>query len=227
MVFLLLRKKAKKVQFLLALLLLAGSLLIIFPWEMQMFFETGHLVFLSSAGHNPVTVGLTFALRDTAGHGWPAVPNDVLILMERIKTADLNSIFSIFSFLLKEAINSPVPVFKLLGLKIVQAWYATSQMWFEKSILAVQLFYLVPGLAGVIYAIKKYKEKLRNIIFLLSIVFCFWGITFLALSIMRYMVPAMGVVIIFSAISINLVAAHLFKKIPLRSTIKFMNRFSK
>ncbi len=216
MIFFLLREIPKKTQLVLALLFLTGSLLIIFSWEMQVFFETGRLVFLDARGYHNFNVGLTYVLRNTAGEGWPSIPGDVLMLMKQIKTAELNTASDIFNFFIGKLTNNPVPVFKLLGLKTVRAWYATSQMWFEKRILAVQLFYLISAFAGIIYAFKKYKDKIKSIIFLLSIVFCFWGITFLALSIMRYMVPAMGVVIIFSAISINLVVTHLFKKIPVR-----------
>jgi len=212
MIFFFLREIPKKTQLAFALLLLTGSLLIISPWEVQMFTETGNLIFLSSAGNTPITVGLTFVLRNTAGHGWPAVPSDVLSLMERIKTEDIDGVFPVFSFLSKELIKDPIPVLKLFSLKIIRAWYATSQMWFEKIILAVQLFYLISALAGVIYAVKKYKEKLKNIIFLLSIVFYFWGMTFLALSILRYMIPVMGIVIIFSAISIDLVYKKIYAK---------------
>ncbi|MBZ9577561.1 glycosyltransferase family 39 protein [Patescibacteria group bacterium] len=216
MIFLLLKGSQRKTQFALAIFLLIGSILIIFPWEAQILSETGRLVFLDARGYSTLNNGLTFALRNTAGEGWPSVPGDVLTLMKQIKVAELNTASDMFNFFIEELTNNPVPVFKLLGLKIVRAWYATSQMWFEKRILAVQLFYLVPGLAGVIYAVKKYKDKIRSVIFLLSIVFCFWGVAFLAHSIMRYMIPAMGVVIIFLAISVNLVVTHLFKKIPVR-----------
>lgn len=46
-----------------------------------------------------------------------------------------------------------------------------------------------------------YRDRLGYIIYLLAPIFYFWGMTVLALSILRYMVAAMGFIIIFSAIS--------------------------
>ncbi|GAH09372.1 unnamed protein product, partial [marine sediment metagenome] len=101
-----------------------------------MFFETGRLIFFDERGYGNSNIGLTYVLRDTAGEGWPSVSDDVLTLMKQIKTAELNTAPDMFNFFIRELTNNPVPVFKLLGLKTVRSWYATSQMWFEKRILA-------------------------------------------------------------------------------------------
>ena len=141
-------------------------------------------------------------------------PNDVGSLIEKIKNEDLENSTRIgfIKFFSKELIINPIPVLKLIAIKLARSWYATSQQWWEVKILLVQLLYLIPGLTGLIYLIKKQKDKIIYISFILSIIFYFWVITFFNVSIMRYMVPVMGLIMIFLAVAIDIVINKLIKK---------------
>ena len=207
MVFFLI-KDVKKTKFFLAAVLLAGALIPISIWEIMVFNKTNQLIFLASSGAPSLADGLTFALKSGAGGDKIIVSPDVLSLMERAKELKLNSLARIFQFSVYELINNPSAFLELILLKLGRSWYATSQMWWEGKILIVQLFYLLPALFGAIFAFLKLKEKLGWIIFVLVVIFYFWLIALSALSILRYMVPAMPLVIIFSAIAINFI----FKK---------------
>lgn len=207
--FFLLKENSKKLCFLLALALLAGSLLAIFPWEAKVFLATGKILPLSTVGLPTVVDGLSFALISGAGGDQAAVSDNVLALMGRAKNGELTTGVKIIKFCFGELKRDPIAFFELIGLKLARSWYATDQMWWEGKILLVQLFYLLSGLIGIVYAFRNYKDKIRGVVFLLAIVLFFWGMTFSALSILRYMVPAMGIVIIFSAVAVDVLISKI------------------
>lgn len=200
-----------KKQILLSCLILAGFLLVIFPWEMALFSKTQNFVFLDSRGSEPVSVGFTFPLRETEGMPWPKIPDNILNLMEEIKAQNPKNMTGLFGFFMSEFKDKPLAFLELIGLKMARSWYATSQMWWEEKIVLVQLPYLLSALFGIILAIRKQRDKIKNIIFLLGIVISFWGITTLSLSILRYMIPSMGLIIIFSALFLNFYLDKLLK----------------
>jgi lysophospholipid acyltransferase (LPLAT)-like uncharacterized protein len=105
-----------------------------------------------------------------------------------------------------------MPVIKLIFIKMARSWYATGQMWWEGKILMVQFLYLLSGLAGIICAIKMHKKEVKKIAVLFAVILYFWAITVLVLSVLRYMVPAMGIIIIFSSVFINEILNFIFKK---------------
>lgn len=213
LLLLLLKGNFLKTRFLLAAVLLAGSILIIMPWEGYVLAKTRRFVLLSESGPTAIIDGLTFAVKPGEEGNRPIVSPDVLALMERAQSqrGNLNSLSKVSYFLAREFINRPIPLIKLIGWKIARSWYATSQMWWEGKILLIQLVYFIFGLFGAVCAFKKYKDRIPDIIFLLSVVLYFWLMTILALSILRYMVPAMGIVMIFSAIAVNLLLNKIWK----------------
>jgi hypothetical protein len=134
-------------------------------------------------------------------------------MMVRAEYGNLDSLPKIAGFLGQELVERPIVLVKLLGWKLVRSWYATSQMWWETKIILVQLVYLLPASFGLIYLIKKRKEYFSKIVFLLGIILYFWLMTIAALSILRYMVPAMAFVVILSAVPVVLIANPLTKKL--------------
>lgn len=210
LIFFFLRDVLKRKQFLLAIALLIGTLTAIIPWGIYTFSTTGSFVSVSNAGIGGVVFGF-ITLLGPAGDGAVApMSNDMRASLERIKRAEeLSSEDNAFPFLIQEFINNPLTFLELIGLRILRAWYATYKMWWEDKILAVQSLYLITGLGGIICGMRIYKDRIRSIILLLSIVFYFWGMTVLVNSILRYMVPAMGLLMIFSAIFLNYVFLHL------------------
>jgi len=213
LVFFLLKKSSRKIKIFLALILLLGSLAAIIPWEGYILLKTGDIIPLSTNGPSSIVGGFTFALRSTESGERASVPGDVLVLMKQIKKEQPNSLAEVFRFFNYELRNRPISFFKLIGIKIARAWYATSQMWYEKEILTVQIFYLVFATLGLVPMLKKNKEKIGYIVLLLAIVFFFWGMTIIALSILRYMVPVMGLVLVFSAFSVEyILSLGWFKK---------------
>jgi len=212
-ILLFLKVEFKKKTVFLAIILLTGSLLAISPWVIYSYSKTGGFISFSTMAPEGVAYGTTVLVAPMEDESDRAVlPEDVRNLIERLKTENPQNLSGLSQFIAKELINEPTALLKLIGLKLARSWYATSQQWWEGKILAVQIFYLFSGLLGLLYVIKAGQEKKRDIIFLLSVIFYFWTMAFLNVSIMRYMVPVMGIVIIFSAITVNIVIDGLVKK---------------
>ena len=211
-IFFLLKDNLKR-KFLVSIMLLAGSLIVIIPWAVYSILEIGIFGPLSATRTESIMYGYTVLIAPMEDENDRAIlPDDVALLIERMKSEDLSSYPKLFNFFYQELLNNPFTLFKLIGLKLARCWYATSQQWWEKQILLVQFLYLASGLFGLFYAIKNAKDKIRDIIFLLAIVFYFWLMAFANVSIMRYLVPAMALVIIFSAVSVNILIKRLFKR---------------
>ena len=213
--FFLLKENSKKFKVLFIIIFLIGTLIPILPWEGYVFSKTGRIIPLAESGPSNIKAGLTFALLRPRQGEKKVVSNDVLELMKEIQSKKLDSGEKILYLCLQELIDKPLTFLKLIGFKIVRSWYATSRRWYEKEILIIQIFYLSFAIFGIKYGVKLYRDKIRYIILLLIIIFYFWGVTFLVHSILRYMIPVMGLVIIFSAISIEFLIKGTFKKLHL------------
>lgn len=200
---------SRKKRFLLAAILLMGNLVAIFPWMVYSLSKTGSFISISREGPHSIIAGITWLSTIKAGGVQLILPDDVSALIERVKVTDLSSSGKLSQFFAQELINRPIPFLKLIGLKLVRSWYATSQQWWEDKILLVQSIYLITGIGGIIYGMRIYKDRIRSIILLLSIIFYFWAMTFVNISLLRYLMPAMGLVIIFSAVFIDYAIFHL------------------
>jgi 4-amino-4-deoxy-L-arabinose transferase-like glycosyltransferase len=212
-VFLLAREENLKKKILLVFLLMLGSLIPILIWEAGLLIITGQFIFLSSGGPPSIVDGLTFALKPGSAGNQVTVSGSLMNFMVRAETGNLDSFSKVVGFLGNELVEGPVTLIELIGWKLARSWYATSQMWWETKILLVQLVYLIFGGLGLIHLLRKCKSKMPEIIFLISIILYFWFMTVSALSILRYMVPAMAFVVIFSAAGAVLIIDPLLKKI--------------
>src|SRR5260370_35650674 len=109
---------------------------------------------------------------------------------------ELRWLGDIAAIMSKELLIRPVAVVKLFLLKAVRSWYGTDSRRLETPLMLLQLMYL----AVILWATKgSWKlggtaRKLTVSVWL--IVFYFWGMTIGALSISRYMLPAMGLVFV-------------------------------
>lgn len=183
-----------------SIVFLLGAGLIIMPWILYASLTTGNFIPVVSIGPSATVIGLSYA---TVGNGEHLndLPRDVQMFMERVRNENLQTGREIFRFLLSEFIEKPIPFLKILGLKLMRSWYATYGMWWETKLILLQLPYLLTGGVGIYLALKKYKQY-RNRIWiyvLLSLIAYFWFMTFLGLSIVRYMLPAMAFLMVFCA----------------------------
>ena len=210
-----LKDVSQKRKLLLAVILLMGSFIAFLPWGIITFSETGGFIPFSTWGPEAIVASATWIASPGAREPAEIIPNDVIALTERVKAAELTSFPEVAQFFSQELISRPLPLLKLTGLKLARSWYGTSTRWHEEWIvLAIQLLYLMTAFLGLFCLIKAVKNKFGEIIFLLAVIFFFWGMNFIAVSIMRYMIPVMGLVMIFSAVLINFLIEKLTPKKP-------------
>ena len=187
----------RKIAF--AAVLLGVYLMVLAPWSIYVFLNTQEFIPLGNYDTGSIEAGLMFAIR---GHTLPiSVPDDVRRIMEEVNATDFSTKGDLVSFGIHKLLSDPVPFSKLLFLKAVRSWYATAQGWQEEMrLLALQLFYLIPACIGVLYAIWERNARRSSLALLLFSIGFFWFMTFSVLSIMRYMVPVMGFVMMFAAV---------------------------
>jgi len=220
LIFFLLKDLSFNKRFIISSILLIGYLLAISPWLAYVYKNTGNLIMLSASGSSStISSSLTFLVDKSKvvyeDKAWEkfSPPKDIVDLIERSRIAKMDTFGGVAHFFLQELRSHPVTFFKLLAIKMARSWYATSEMWLEKQILLLQSPYLISGLVGLILFFKKLKDKMAYLFFLLTVIFYFWALATATFSILRYMIPAMGLLIVFSAITVSAVLDKLNKHV--------------
>jgi 4-amino-4-deoxy-L-arabinose transferase-like glycosyltransferase len=195
------RALTRRVRLVTIAMLLAGTLMAVLPWEAWVYFKTGNVILLSTNGVKSVRDGLTFAVETKGYRAGNSLPVDVVEVMNDIKAHE-NEITSFADFIpviSREVRSHPAGLMKLGLIKFARSWYGTDSQRMELPILGIQLIYLSLFAWGAWTAWKSGGTKRAFLIGSLLIVADFWGMTFLALSILRYMVPAVGFLFVLVA----------------------------
>jgi 4-amino-4-deoxy-L-arabinose transferase-like glycosyltransferase len=180
--------------------LILGSLTAVLPWEAFVYYKTTNVILLSTNGVKSIRDGLTYGVL-TKDYRESTAPADVRQVMSDVsaRVGELKTTGDIAALLFREFQSHPLAVTKLLLLKIARSWYGTDTGRRELPILLIQMAYLVPISWGA-WRTWKLGDGFRNfVIIALLVVFYFWAMTFLALSIVRYMTPVMGLLMIVMA----------------------------
>lgn len=203
-------KQSKAKALISAIILILGYALATLPWIGYTYYKTKEIVPLARGGVSQIAGGLTYFSSVGQGGNRVSVPPDVMQLLLRHEDMKKNTLDytakDILFFLEQEVINHPITLLKFMLIKAGRAWYATSQKWWEGRILLLQTLYLIPACLGIYISFRKkdvlapYIARDHNfIIMLLIIIGYFWAITVIVVSILRYMVPVMGFVLMFTA----------------------------
>jgi hypothetical protein len=83
-------------------------------------------------------------------------------------------------------------VAKLLTLKAARSWYGTDSGRYENGIMLLQILFSVPVLWGSLVCWKQGGIARHLAIVVWALVLYFWAMTILVFSMLRYMVPAIG-----------------------------------
>jgi hypothetical protein len=173
---------------------------LILPWEVWAWRASGHWIPLCTNGPNAMIDGLTFGmvrgLKEIAmPAGVHALIQDAVIHYQNLKTTS-----SIVHFLITQLQERPISVIELFLLKAVRSWYGSESHSFERAVATIQLCYLPFVLLGVRRAWRGNHRQRNYVVVALGIVLYFWAMTvFTALPILRYMVPAVSVLLICGA----------------------------
>lgn len=187
-----------------AAMILACFLVAILPWEVALHRYSGHWVLLSTGGPPSMVNGLDYPLKYN-GRSREWIPPAASQLIDRVKQheASLATTSDIAKWLFQQFKADPVALTQLMLLKLWRSWFATESMLHERAIGMVQSAYGLLAIAGVWLAWRRFAEARWLIALLVVLVLYFWAMTTLVLSIVRYMVPAMGFLMIFGAIAID------------------------
>jgi 4-amino-4-deoxy-L-arabinose transferase-like glycosyltransferase len=190
-------------RLILAGLLLLASIVPLLPWEIQVYARTGQWVLVSSNSSHSTFDGLTFALETKASGQQLEVDPDVRWLMEQVweHRLELPTTGSMIRFVADRYPERPAAVVKLLLLKAGRSWYGTQAQWFEKAIAAIQVPYLLLIVIGLWACWTRFPERRRDYIPLMVLTTGYlWAMSILVLPILRYMVPAISLLLVFAAV---------------------------
>jgi 4-amino-4-deoxy-L-arabinose transferase-like glycosyltransferase len=173
--------------------LAAGSLVAVLPWELWLYSVTGNVVLLSTAGPSGIRDGLTFAVGAYGQHA-DRVPADVRDVMETVRRSfeDRPTTSGLAAVLWEEMRRDPIPVLKLLGLKLIRSWFGTDSQRLEGPIVLIQIAYLSLVVAATVVCWRR-RGRMRILsLAVWATTLYFWAMTWTSMSIVRYMVPVMG-----------------------------------
>ena len=167
------------------------------PWEAALYTHTRRFAPLSTNGPATILDGVTFTRRSNVR----GIPPAVADLMGRIAANqhELNSSGKLFDYLATEAKHHPGTVADLFLLKAARSWFGTDSGAHERPIMILQVFYLSFAIYGFFLLYRQRPETRPQLALLLILVLYFWGMAFVALSILRYLVPAMAYLLIPAA----------------------------
>lgn len=181
-------------------LLLLGNLVAVLPWEVWLYRQTSGVVLLSTNGPASIQDGLTFAVNPGAQRQPTQVSAGVAAVMQRVqaRSGQLTSLGAVAAVMWAELRTHPIAVGELVALKAARSWYGTDSGRQETAIPLIQAVYLLIFLAASYAAWTRGGPARQLTVGVWLLVLYFWGMTVLALSILRYMVPAIGLLFLLT-----------------------------
>ncbi len=197
----------------LAALLVAGNCAAVLPWEIWAYRNTGRVVPLSTSGPASIRDGLTYAVDDKGYRQRMDAAADVAAVMRNIQgqAGQLTSVSAVAVALWREAVARPVAVAKLMLTKAARSWYGTDSGKHELLVLLVQAAYLALMLWG---GVRAWQDggRARDLAIGAGVMgLYFWAMAVVGLSIVRYMVPVIGLGFVLVPYGIGRLFADAFR----------------
>ncbi len=188
--------QAKRSRLIAGLLILFGFLVTILPWEIWAYQETEKILPLATTGIPSVLDGLTFALNTPGYRNSIWVPEDVqqwmVGLNENFQIMKPTSLQDVLSILIPGVKHQPLAFCKFLLIKAARSWYGTDSLRLDSWILVFQIPYAILIFLGTVASWKTGGLVRIFSIGTWLIALYFWATTFMVLSVLRYMTPAIG-----------------------------------
>lgn len=198
-----------------AVFLLFGYIATLTPWHVYLYEQKGEFVFLSDGVHasRSIEEGLTFGLRSKDYKQELTLAPEVREFMEDIYEIIYRPREGIHSLeignptnvhaspstgqLLKATywrlVDDPILALRFFGLKLTRSWYGTDSHRNEDLSRILMTGYLVLAAYGFWGSIRKSHTR-RLGLFVLMITLYFWLFAFLFTPLVRYMIPALGLI---------------------------------
>jgi 4-amino-4-deoxy-L-arabinose transferase-like glycosyltransferase len=177
----------------LALMLISGNLLTILPWETWVYAKTGKVILVGNTGAYAIRDGLTFGAISKNYRAQFNLPEDVLSLQREFASEgdQLLSMELLAKSILRHVEDNPAAMIKLAFIKAARSWYGTDSGRNEAPIAYIQMGYAAIVLSST-YCLWRKRNAPGLLLFVYAFAFYFWGMTVLALSILRYITPIAG-----------------------------------
>jgi 4-amino-4-deoxy-L-arabinose transferase-like glycosyltransferase len=189
-----------------------GIMILVIPWEVTVFRQTGDIIPISTAGLVGIRDGLTFGTQLKGYRQELHLSPDITSFMDEINALPGEKRFPLEVMrLTSKNIGRST---KLLLLKALRSWYATDSARYETVILPIQIVYLLLILWGFIAAWKSKSTSRLYAVYIALTTLYFWLATTSALSILRYMIPAM-------CLLMTLIPAGIFRLPLLKKAVKY------
>jgi 4-amino-4-deoxy-L-arabinose transferase-like glycosyltransferase len=191
---------AKKRALFSAVIVLAFTLSVL-PWEVWASRTAGHPIPLCTNGTATLLDGITFGIGRKKVQNPPVLPAQIAELANDFAThrRDFVSNREVVGLLIANAKKRPSKVALLFFIKAIESWYGNDSHHHERWAALIQLFY-IPFFALGAWATWDGERQHRNfVIIACGVTLYYWGMTtFVALSIVRYMVPAISLLMILA-----------------------------
>lgn len=190
-----------------------GFVIVLLPWEGWVYSRTGEWILVSSSGGRAIVDGWTFAVGrpdfrasiDTPA-GVEAIMKD---LIERDRRRALPTLSAVIPVLVDKFRDDPVSMSQLLLWKAGRAWYGTDAIRsVERYAVIVQLCYLALVLPGIYLWWREPGSPRPWIVATGLVVAYFWAMSTVALSIVRYITPVLGLLFLCAAVTLDRVRPH-------------------
>ena len=177
-------------------LLLIGVSAIILPWEIWVYRQSNEVILLSKGGEASIRDGLTFAANTKGYREDILIPDNVQGLTDDLlgqaQSGQMGRLQNILTVLGQEFRLRPLDVISLYAFKALRSWYATDSGRFEMPSIFLQGLYFV---AIIVSSGKSWQQggRVRQMAAAAWLILgYFWFMTIAVLSILRYMLPAIG-----------------------------------
>ena len=184
-----------------ATLIIASNLIAVLPWEIWAHNRTGKWIPLSNHGTDSLLDGLTFGVkgRQTALLMTADLRPLMQDMLDRQSKGEFRTSRPLLGYLAQQFAEQPNLMMRLVAVKMCRAWFGTNEQWFEGRILALELPYLGLAVWGAAAMLKLGPSQRGFVILVLLVLVYFWAMTVMALSIVRYMLPVLGLFMIPAA----------------------------
>jgi len=183
-----------------------GVFLVLAPWSTIVYNKTGELIVLTNGQltFNSFIAGITFATEADGDREKLNIPNRVKKLLKTIedelifdqelahRSKNQNTVTN-FHRIGKVMWNNPVAAIQFLGIKITRSWYGTYSHRNEMIAALLQVVYLGAILLSLIRGIRLKLLPNDFLVVSLAITFYYWSMAILFEPIVRYMIPAIGI----------------------------------
>jgi 4-amino-4-deoxy-L-arabinose transferase-like glycosyltransferase len=180
--------------------------LIILPWEVWASRTAGRPIPLCTNDTATFMDGLTFGIGRKKFHNPPPLPGRVTELANDFAAhrRDFKNNRDVIKRLVAEVKQTPCGVALLFLTKATQSWYVNDSHHHERWAVVIQLSYLPLFILGA-WFVRDGGRRDRNFLFTVcGVTLYYWGMTtFVAPAILRYMVPALSLLMVLAGNAIH------------------------